>query len=150
MKYIYTILLLLISFTASADMCNTANPDKQIDYLWDAPKERNNNVPIAPDEIAGYKIYIGSSSGAYECSITISDGAATSYVFKVLGRLYYYAAITTIDTEGNESQYSSEVFIPADEPVEEPPIEVTSPPKPPSPFIGGKKAIPPVPSGDSL
>jgi len=142
MKYILLLLLLtLLSFSASADMCNDPASKKVIDYAWTAANEREvSNKPLAPDEIAGYKLYVGDATGAYSCSITINDGTATSYSLKVLGNLDYYAVVTTIDTDGRESQYSSEVFIPADEEPEPP--EVIEPPKQPRNFVGTKKELP--------
>ena len=96
------------SDTNSSDETNTT---ANVDLSWVAPAEREDNTPIALSEIAGYKIYYGSTQGQYPNSITISDSSATGHTFQSFTTGTYYFVVTTIDTEGRESQYSSEVTI---------------------------------------
>lgn len=59
-------------------------------------------------DLAGYKVYMGTSSGLYGSPIDV--GKATSYVMANLkvGNTYYFS-VTAYDTSGNESLHSSEV-----------------------------------------
>lgn len=82
-----------------------------VSLSWAAPSERENNEPIALSEIAGYKIYYGTSARDYTDSVNIEDGAADGYTFESLNSGTYYFALTTYDTAGRESQYSAEIKI---------------------------------------
>ena len=61
-------------------------------------------------DLAGYRIYYGTSSRSYGSYIPV-DKDTTSYTIKNLteGRTYYFA-LTAVDTSGNESGYSQEVW----------------------------------------
>jgi len=76
---------------------------------WVAPSQREDNTAIALSEIAGYKIYYGTTQGEYTNSVDINDGSAESYTFKAFPSGTYFFVVTTLDTEGRESQYSPEV-----------------------------------------
>jgi PKD repeat protein len=67
---------------------------------WDAPSD--------PSLIAGYRIYYGLNSGAYDSSMDV--GEVTTYVVDGLktGSTYYFAVIA-YDASGNESDFSNEV-----------------------------------------
>ena len=84
-------------------------PPATINLSWTAPAEREDNAPISLAEISAYKIYFGTSQGQYTSNITVSDGSATDYTFQNLASGTYYFVITTIDSEGRESQFSTEV-----------------------------------------
>ena len=82
-----------------------------ITLSWTAPVEREDNTPIALSEIAGFKIYYGATPGQHPDNITINDGSADGYTFQNFTAGTYYFVVTTIDTDGRESQISSEVSI---------------------------------------
>ena len=82
-----------------------------ISLSWIAPSERADNTGISLSEIAGYKVYYGSTQGSYSNSVDINDGTAAGHTFKDFSVGTYYFVVTTYDTEGRESQYSSEVTI---------------------------------------
>jgi type VI protein secretion system component Hcp len=63
--------------------------------------------PSASDDVVGYKIYIGNSSGNYNDTITI--GNQTSYTVTDLSDGTYSFAVTAFDATGNESGFSNEV-----------------------------------------
>ncbi|MFV2004845.1 MAG: fibronectin type III domain-containing protein [Gammaproteobacteria bacterium] len=88
---------------------STASAD--INLSWTAPSEREDNEPISLSEIAGYKVYYGTSERNYTESVDINDGSADGYTFKNFEAGTYYFALTTYDTAGRESQYSAEVVI---------------------------------------
>lgn len=61
-------------------------------------------------DLAGYKVYRGTSPGTYGAPIATLQGNVTNYVATglQLGTTYYFA-VTAYDTAGNESSYSNEV-----------------------------------------
>ncbi len=61
-------------------------------------------------DLAGYKVYRGTSPGTYGAPIAMLQGNVTSYVATGLqiGTSYYFV-VTAYDTAGNESAYSNEV-----------------------------------------
>lgn len=97
----------LITDTGTND--NTVTAD--INLSWVAPAEREDNSSISLSEIAGYQVFYGKSQGQYSSSVIINDGTAVGYTFKNLPSGTYYIAVTTIDSEGRESQYSPELKI---------------------------------------
>lgn len=122
------ILILLISIPITA--CNTGGSTKttadesirgndfydptfgsQATLSWAAPSQREDNQPISLSEIAGYKIYYGTSRRNYSNNILIEDGDVDSYTVQNLESGTYYFALTTIDTDGRESQYSAEIEV---------------------------------------
>jgi VCBS repeat-containing protein len=87
------------------------NASADITLSWTAPAEREDNTAISLSEIAGYKIYFGTTQGQYSNNVTINDGTAVGYTVTGLPAGTHYFVVTTIDTEGRESQYSSVVTI---------------------------------------
>jgi hypothetical protein len=63
--------------------------------------------PDVSTGVAGYKVYMGSSAGAYGPPFTV--GNVTSYVFNNLAVGTYYFVVTTYDGTGAESLPSNEV-----------------------------------------
>ena len=69
------------------------------------------NTAISLSAIDGYKVYYGTAQGNYSSSVDIKDGTAEGHTFKGFSAGTYYFVVTTYDTEGRESQYSSEIKI---------------------------------------
>jgi fibronectin type 3 domain-containing protein len=61
-------------------------------------------------DLAGYKVYRATSSGAYGAPLATLQGNVTSYVSTGLqsGTTYFFV-ITAYDNAGNESAFSTEV-----------------------------------------
>jgi hypothetical protein len=60
-------------------------------------------------DLAGFKIYYGTSSGYYTQSININNTATTTYqVDNLTDGTTYYFSVTAYDTLNNESGYSNE------------------------------------------
>ncbi len=78
---------------------------------WAAPAEREDSSSILLSEIAGYQVFYGKVQGQYTSSVTINDATATSYTLTNLPTGTYYLVMTTLDTDGRESQFSPEVVI---------------------------------------
>jgi len=89
---------------------NEPSTTADITINWTAPIKREDNTPIVLSEITGFKIYYGTTQGKYNNSVTINDGSETQYLFKDLLSGTYYFALTTLDTDGRESAYSTEVL----------------------------------------
>jgi len=61
-------------------------------------------------DLAGYKLYYDSDSSGYPYANSVDIGTDTSYALSSLTlSTTYYLAVTTYDTDGNESWYSNEV-----------------------------------------
>ena len=97
------------SGTTTTEQDNNVSTD--ITLAWVAPVEREDNSTLSLSAIAGYKVYFGNTQGQYPKSLSINDGSATGYTFNSFAAGTYYFVITTIDNEGRESQYSSEITI---------------------------------------
>jgi len=64
--------------------------------------------PDASTNLAGYKVYLGTSSGVYSSSVSV--GNVTSYTVSNLGvGNTYYFAVTAYNSSGVESGFSNEV-----------------------------------------
>lgn len=65
-------------------------------------------IANAESDLAGYKVYVGTSSGLYGAPIDV--GKVTSYTLANLkvGATYYFS-VTAYDVNGNESIHSAEV-----------------------------------------
>ncbi len=64
--------------------------------------------PNTESDVAGYKVYYGTSSGNYEKAVDI--GKTTEYLISGLTKgQTYYISVTAYDTASNESGFSNEV-----------------------------------------
>jgi hypothetical protein len=75
---------------------------------WQAPSQRMDGESLSMAEIAGYRIYYGTSPGNYSSVVTIDDPYASSVLIEDLPEGTYYFAMTTLDTTGAESSFSPE------------------------------------------
>ena len=108
MKYLLSILLLLFSFNVLA---------ADASLTWIAPVEREDNTSFSENEIAEFRVYYGTATGDYQNTVDVrrTDASKTTPLNIALtlptGFTYYFA-VTTVDLEGRESIYSTEVSIP--------------------------------------
>lgn len=72
---------------------------------WDAPTTNVDGTPLT--DLAGYKLYYGTSSGNY--TVTIDVGNVTTYNLDSFPPGTYYFVLTAYDISGNESEYSTEI-----------------------------------------
>lgn len=83
---------------------NTGNTGPgSVTLAWDAPVN-SDGLPLP--NVAGYKVYYGTSSRAYETSI--NNGMQTTCTISGLAPGTYYIAVTSYDASGNESPFSNE------------------------------------------
>jgi hypothetical protein len=103
-------------------------------------------------DLAGYKVYRGTSPGTYGAPIATLQGNVTNYLATGLQLgTTYYVAVTTYETAGNESVYSNDVSKSVYEraPSQRRPIAFASPPAAfqpwatPAPLFTASRAIPP-------
>ena len=75
---------------------------------WMPPTEYTDGSALS--NLAGYKIYYGTSSGSYSNVITVNNVGTASYVIENIpaGRTYYFV-VTAFDANGTESAYSNVV-----------------------------------------
>lgn len=76
---------------------------------WTAPVTRSDGTPLTLSEIAGYRVYYGTSPGNYPNRINISNGSLQSATLTGIPVGTYYVAMSTYDNKGLESNYSSPV-----------------------------------------
>ena len=90
---------------------NPSGSNAALSLTWVAPSERADNTGISLSEIAGYRIYYGIETGNYQNQFVVNDGSADHAQIVGVPSGAYYLVMTTIDTEGRESSYSSELVI---------------------------------------
>ena len=96
--------------TASAGTATAGcqGPDCDVAVLtWDAPTTNEDGSALT--DLARYRVHVGTTSGAYDESF--DAGLDTMYTVDGLspGARYYFV-VTALDTSGNESVFSNEVF----------------------------------------
>jgi PKD repeat protein len=71
--------------------------------------------PNPEPDIAGYKVFYGTSSGNYTDCITVNSTQTSCEITGLQGGNTYYFAVKAVDASGQESEFSSEVskYIPA-------------------------------------
>ena len=74
---------------------------------WVAPTISADGTPL--NDLAGFKIFIGTSSGNYSSSVTVNDPRAVSFRLADLPKTTYYVAIKAFDSSNNESLLSAEL-----------------------------------------
>jgi hypothetical protein len=72
---------------------------------WTAPTERTDGSALA--DLAGYKIYWGTSPGKYKFSTDIATPGVTTYVVEGLTPAKWYFVATAYDSTGVESRFTN-------------------------------------------
>jgi hypothetical protein len=78
-----------------------------INLSWIAPVEREDGTPISMSEIAGYRVYYGTTAGDYPNMVEIDGNDTMDTTISDLVTGTYYIVVTTFDMEGRESIHSS-------------------------------------------
>jgi PKD repeat protein len=100
--------LALISTLVFLVLTTAALHAASVQLSWTAPTTNANGTALT--DLAGYKVYYGTSSRQYTSPVTI--GNQTSYTLSGLtSGQRYYISVTARDTSGNESTFSNEVNI---------------------------------------
>jgi hypothetical protein len=74
---------------------------------WVPPTENTDGSTLT--DLAGYKVYYGTSSGSYGAPITINDPGLSSYMVENLGISDWFFVMTAFNSSGIESSYSTEI-----------------------------------------
>jgi hypothetical protein len=74
---------------------------------WTPPTENTDGSPLT--DLAGYKIRYGNSPGSYSDTVTINNPGLTSYLIENLPSSDWYFVMTSFNSSGIESSYSTEV-----------------------------------------
>jgi hypothetical protein len=75
---------------------------------WRSPTQNTDGSAFT--DLAGYKIYYGSSPGDYDNTILIDTVGVSSYLVEGLGKSDWYFTMTAFNSLGIESSYSEEVY----------------------------------------
>lgn len=75
---------------------------------WQAPTQNVDGSPLT--DLAGYRVYWGTTSRSYDGSATIDSPTTTEWEAADLATGEYFFALTAFDSEDNESGYSNEVL----------------------------------------
>lgn len=75
---------------------------------WNAPTQNTDGSPLM--DLAGYKIFYGTSSGNYDHEIRLDNPSMTTYVVENLVPDSYYFAAKSFNTSGVDSDYSGEAI----------------------------------------
>lgn len=84
---------------------------QDVTLAWVAPVEREDGTPISMAEIAGYRVYYGTSQGNFTNEIDIADSNTMQVTLNSLVSGTYYLVVTTYDIDGRESALSEVVTI---------------------------------------
>lgn len=94
--------------TSSTSSQNTSD---SVNLNWTPPSTRTDDTFLALSELAGYRIYMGTSSGNLAPLVDLDDESVTQYTVNNLPTGSYYFAITAYDTDGQESSYSQVILV---------------------------------------
>ncbi|MES9991234.1 MAG: putative Ig domain-containing protein [Candidatus Thiodiazotropha sp.] len=98
------------SATLSPQSITVVEPEPtvgSISLMWVPPSTRTDGSALDLSEIEGYKIYMGTTSDNLTQIVDLADSTINEHVVDNLATGDYYFAVTTYDTEGNESAYSN-------------------------------------------
>ncbi|HLE01695.1 MAG TPA: fibronectin type III domain-containing protein [Bdellovibrionota bacterium] len=73
---------------------------------WNAPTTNTDGTAV--DDLAGYRVRIGTSSGTYATTVDVGATTTTTIPNLISGQTYYFV-VSAINTSGAESNASAEV-----------------------------------------
>ena len=72
---------------------------------WLPPTQNTDGSPL--NNLAGYRIYWGTSAGSYANSVTVNNPGLATYVVTELGPAQWYFVVTAYTATGAESGHSN-------------------------------------------
>jgi hypothetical protein len=72
---------------------------------WTPPTQNTDGSPLT--NLAGYRVYWGTSQGNYSGSVTVNNAGLSSYVVDQLTPATWYFAVTALNVAGVESGFSN-------------------------------------------
>jgi len=85
------------------------DPITSVILSWVNPTEREDGSSLSTSDIEGYLIAFGNTQNNMSESVTINNPLATTHIFTISSTLY--VKISTIDTDGQVSQFSDTISI---------------------------------------
>jgi len=82
-------------------------PDPKVTLSWTSPTLNTNGTSVT--DLAGYRIYYGSTSTQLNQVVTVEGAEVTEYVFSELAAGTWYFAVTAVNSEDVESGLSAVV-----------------------------------------
>jgi fibronectin type 3 domain-containing protein len=100
----------------SSESSNTASQqvivsDDSVNLSWLAPSTRSDGDYLSNSELAGYKVYMGSSANNLTQLVDLNDDQITDYTVDNLESGSYYFAVTAYDNDGLESGFSQVIRV---------------------------------------
>ncbi len=109
--------LFLAAVLVGAQGCSSGGPDGEgssapaqggsVTLAWDAPSENLDGSAL--DDLAGFKIYDGPTSGNY--TKVTDTGNVSQFTLDSLPAGTYYIVVAAYDVSGNESDLSAEIEV---------------------------------------
>lgn len=78
-----------------------ASAGGSVELSWVPPTENTDGTPLT--DLAGYKIYWGTTAGDYSNSVTINNPGLATYVLENLVPATYFFVATAVNASGEES-----------------------------------------------
>lgn len=89
---------------------DTSSVQQKIDLSWTAPTTRIDGRLLSPSELAGYKVYYGTSPDDLAFQEELLGIESTQISISISSAGIYYFAVTAYDSEGLESTFSEVVI----------------------------------------
>jgi hypothetical protein len=80
---------------------------KSFTLSWTAPTQNEDGTALT--DLAGYRIYYGTTTGKYSETIVLQSPGVSSYVIENLTAGKYYLVMTSVNASDMESQYTPEL-----------------------------------------
>ncbi len=75
--------------------------NKSVELSWQAPTQNEDGSPLT--DLAGFKVYWGTSPGNYPNTVTVDNPSVLTYVLSNLVPNTYYFVATAVNSQGEES-----------------------------------------------
>lgn len=99
------------SNTASSNAGITSGTTESVTLSWTAPATRSDGNYLSLNELAGYKVYMGSTADDLAERLDLNDNQATGATIDNLETGSYYFAVSAYDQDGLESGFSQVIRI---------------------------------------
>jgi hypothetical protein len=90
-------------------MVTAAATTKSVSIAWTPPTQNNDGSTLT--DLAGYKIHYGTASKSYTQSVAVNNAGLTRYQLDSLPTGKIFIAMTAVNAQGAESEFSSELTV---------------------------------------
>jgi hypothetical protein len=100
--------------TASSDTDTTSptgNGEESVSLSWISPDTRADGDYLSLNDLAGFKVYMGTSENSLRQLVDLNDNQITKYTVNNLAAGSYYFAVSAYDQDGLESGFSQVIRI---------------------------------------